>query len=850
MPTVYNGIGTWYYGRRNERALMSRCSFCSRTGTLASFDTTLYFVVVFIPLVPLKKVRVLDQCPACHKHRVISAKDWNRLRSTDLVDAVLACEKTPGDFESARKAMGMCVLLQDEEAFLTLAGVVGDAQANDPAYQRLLGDCYEFFGKNDDAAGAMRHSMDLKEDRDVRKQLASLLMRTGKVDEGWALMTEMPMRPEDAPWAYLAVEGYQAQNRHQEAVQLLGEMESRFPGISAQKDHKKIVKSAAKAARRGKPVVSAMLKHGASVKTRDRARGARLARFMGPAVALIAILIYLGVAYGKGASRPVRVINGLDKPYTVTIGPARVNLAPGGVAKVNIPEGRHVVHAVTPGLNIADQTIEIHTGFWGRPFVHDTFVINPDRAAVLIWEQAGYQQQSSPSSNPGGVAAPRFSGGEALAHYTGLDYEFEPFPPKITMSSNGSVEKRERVDRFALTRDTVGEAGAALGARLAEILKHSVAAGVSDELPYLLLPGLGKPEEVIAFAKPLMTARPVVVDLHRAYQELMERAHPETDLAAEYRALLAKEPDNAALSYLLGRVVTSRTEARECFQRAASATPPVPHAFLALAYGHMGAGRYDEALAAIEKGLKVDPGRESFQIYRRDALEALGRFDECLANPRFSRPLEEQEISDIEERVYFLHHAGRKQEAVGIATQYEALARRLAGDEAGTSVHDRLSGVLAYLAGNERGYGSSLSAHESADDRVAGFVILGDLDKALRAAAEGKKEVSWQSLAEIYIAACVAGDQAIQGAALSAWATRLARGGTEERMLAQWLKSEAPPAQDEALDLNMTPHDKRLAMTALGQRFPSLRDGCFALARKLNFDTRYPHLLLRRATGE
>ena len=50
MPSTVNGIGTWYYGKSNLVTRNDTCEFCHNYAELKSYDTTLYFVVVFIPL--------------------------------------------------------------------------------------------------------------------------------------------------------------------------------------------------------------------------------------------------------------------------------------------------------------------------------------------------------------------------------------------------------------------------------------------------------------------------------------------------------------------------------------------------------------------------------------------------------------------------------------------------------------------------------------------------------------------------------------------------------------------------------------------------------------------------------
>jgi hypothetical protein len=62
MPTTYNGIGTQYYGRRNEEKRPGVCPHCGASVELSSYDTRLWFVIVFIPFIPLGRKRVIDQC--------------------------------------------------------------------------------------------------------------------------------------------------------------------------------------------------------------------------------------------------------------------------------------------------------------------------------------------------------------------------------------------------------------------------------------------------------------------------------------------------------------------------------------------------------------------------------------------------------------------------------------------------------------------------------------------------------------------------------------------------------------------------------------------------------------------
>ena len=63
MPMTINHIGTSYYGKSRIHRRKGTCAFCQRVGELQSYDTTLFFVVLFIPLIPLTRKHVLEECP-------------------------------------------------------------------------------------------------------------------------------------------------------------------------------------------------------------------------------------------------------------------------------------------------------------------------------------------------------------------------------------------------------------------------------------------------------------------------------------------------------------------------------------------------------------------------------------------------------------------------------------------------------------------------------------------------------------------------------------------------------------------------------------------------------------------
>ena len=66
MPYTVNGIGTTYYGKKNLKSYQGRCEFCKRDGATQEYETIHWFVVVYVPIIPLgrKQILKLSNCAA------------------------------------------------------------------------------------------------------------------------------------------------------------------------------------------------------------------------------------------------------------------------------------------------------------------------------------------------------------------------------------------------------------------------------------------------------------------------------------------------------------------------------------------------------------------------------------------------------------------------------------------------------------------------------------------------------------------------------------------------------------------------------------------------------------------
>src|SRR5262249_29040417 len=137
-----------------------------------------------------------------------------------------------------------------------------------------------------------------------------------------------------------------------------------------------------------------------------------------PVVLVIAGLAYLAVAFIMGLRRQVFLVNGLDHVYTVRINGATQSLAPNSTTKFRLAEGDVKLEMVDPPLSLpASESFSIRTNLWTRPFASHTFVINPDRTAIVRRARVFYSSGSSGGSPP---TAWYFTGA-ALHQFDGID---------------------------------------------------------------------------------------------------------------------------------------------------------------------------------------------------------------------------------------------------------------------------------------------------------------------------------------------------------------------------------------------------------------------------------------------
>ena len=226
MPSTINGIGTTYYGKKNLSVRTGACEFCRRVVTLSSYDTRLWFVIFFVPVIPLGRKRIFDQCPSCSKHRVMSARQYAELRQRRISESVDRFEQGPSP-QTALDAHATILAFRDHERAAQLRRDALAQFPKDVGMMTGMASHLEEVSAPQEAAKLYETALDLDPSVPVaRAGVAMKRMSEGRLEEARSLLDFLELsgagREHSLTPLYMLAMEYQKQGRHAEALALRG----------------------------------------------------------------------------------------------------------------------------------------------------------------------------------------------------------------------------------------------------------------------------------------------------------------------------------------------------------------------------------------------------------------------------------------------------------------------------------------------------------------------------------------------------------------------------------------------------------------------------------------------------
>ena len=846
MPQTYNGIGTWYHGKTDIHRLKGSCEFCHNVGDLSSYDTTLYFVVFFVPVIPLSHYRVLQECPYCQKHRVIKAGKWHEMKAKNTQEVLEPLEKNPKDREALLQGLGSVISFQDPVLFEKLIPLANDLP-DDADVQFQLGATYSYFSRRGEATEAYKRSL-LAEDRpQTRELMATNLLREGVPDEAEPLVRHI-LEEKIADKLYLPfllVETYQSQGKHQQALDVLDEMVAAFPDLANEKDVKKLRADSTKHLNTGKALKRVTLVDSGRAGVE---KGSNWSKWV-PAIIFLGLLCaWLGRTIWLGSNCTVHLLNGGSKPYEVKVNNQPYTICPGQPLPVVVDEGDVVVEAVDSSLGIAPVRCKVETPFFTRVFTRPVFLINPDEAAVLVSETTIFAQ------NPPMPPPPQLLKPQATHQLSEPDYLFAMFPQQIQVKGSQNITKTRL---SLLTSNSVSELLENLQhqipdqAQLTRLVKRLAQIDPSEMELINWLKGHLKPEEMLQFVQPRLDQTPLLVDWHRAFQHINITNNKLPELIANYKSRLEKAApaDKLNAMYLYGRLLDD-PQGIAMVREAASGNDASLYAMYAVGNRALVSGQFEEARQWADKLSVRQRNNPMTQQLMRHVLLAQKKYAELDQFLSTSSPGQSDDGTLILERYRLALMRNDYQLATDLKNQFLALIRREAPQQV-ELIESFLKSAEAMIRDDVAGF-LSLAKADQLSKHIAVPILNGDLNGA-EEIIEQRKDQAEHKLMHASLLYLLAKSKKNETLTKEYWETickELQVASPSAKTFNDMLAGKVPFTFEAARDSHFDVDDKRAVLLVLADRFPKNAVALKALAAKLNFQRDAYSLAVKKFLNE
>ncbi len=842
MPHTINGIGTHYWGKRNRLERPGVCPHCGKSVQLTSYDTRLWFVVLFLPLVPLGRKRVVDYCPRCTLHGVVKLGDWEQRKGEAVERGMAAMRERPGESEPALELFGSLLAFGEIQPALELSQAMSERFAADAGVLARLGATLEVYGRGTEARRLLDRAFEIDPAQPTARVARALeLVRIGSLDEARELLKflEDEGSPADVRPLWPLADALSRAGRGAEASALFDLLARRAPELAQLPEFRRDARRAARAPK------------GQRVRLPRRRGSWKIAAAATAGVAVLALLAFAGLVE-PARHRTLWVAHGFEEPVVVDVrGSERFSVPAGHVRAVELSEGDWTVELSGP----VERTliVPIHTGLRERLFDHPAFVLNVEGSAIFMLEHLIYSASPDPSAPFRG----ELLYGEELVKLPDVDFAFTAAPEQIRIESSGDHARRTALDlfrggihdAFAWTWSNRDPSSALLLAEWHLRLHPGDVAFLSHYLQLASDPALF--ERVRAFLATGAGLDPVRIPWHRAHQhfELLAGEDP----TPRYEALLSEQPLSSELCYLRGRICARRSEAEALYLRALQADDG--NAYAQAALGHLlGArGEWAAARERLERAIALEPAEPAFAFALRSARLQLGdhaAMERELEAELSARPDDLHALMALGE---VLLSRGAHEQARALQERGEAAYRATYGAEAGPGI-DSLRNGLDYFAGDPASCAARLGQDAAAKESGALQRVLleqGSLDQARQAPA-GKAVGDEAPIVHLAwaLAAVLAGDEESARGSRQAAQAALEAGPAPSRLAAELVTRGPDVPLSELLDAYLDPRLLAVLLAELSLRWPERGEELAAAARASNVERSFPYLLVERATPD
>lgn len=611
MPTTVNGVGTHYYGKKDASVRVGICRHCNRQAQLSSYDTRLWFVVLFIPVIPLRRKHILDYCPNCQRHYAINADQWEMNRQLTVSGALDEYRGSPTPEKALETHAVLLAYHQHEPAKAFRTAMLGEF----PDRMELLiglADQLGEVGSHDLATPLIERAHELDPAAPgPRAALAGRLIDQKKLDEARKLLDflEAPGASHTYSLGLLEVlaDRYQAAFRHEEALSIYQRLLEEVPQVAQNRAFRQKILRSEQRLQRSESILPPRRARWWGIFQPGNSAFSQGQRFLAYC-AIIASLAAVGMLVRNEMlrqNRTLHIVNAFPQPARVKID-ERAPVSVADRSTVTLPEGKHVAHIEGP----LTETVEVNlqSGYFERWWKRPVWILNVGGAAALANSELYYSRDTTPSKV-------HYIVGEPFVYLPHVDYLFEPAPEELSLPSHRSKVTKRQLDVVKLPPERLVMLAAGDPERALTIAEAYLTTESRNTLLFKLYQVFAEKTQqrgrALAYLKAGLTRQPLDVEWHRTYQDLADVAAGFAELCDYYRKLLEQNPADGKLLYLAGRLEEDAAKAAEYWQKSAAAEPSLAWPKVAMAADAAEQGDWPRCRALLDDAEKLHANEDS-----------------------------------------------------------------------------------------------------------------------------------------------------------------------------------------------------------------------------------------------
>ena len=855
MPTTVNGVGTHYYGKRDAASRLGTCPHCGAAGKLESYTTRLWFVIIFIPIIPLKRVRILDSCPRCQRHWVANPEQYEMSRQL-AVSGALEKHRAQPTVETAMVTHAQYLsfhMHQEADAFR--AGAL--TQFPDNA-ELLAG-----FASHLDQTGRWQEGTPLYEQSlamkpeapEVRHSMAWRRTNEGKLDEAFELLDYLRQPGSGQSFNLeplnMLAKAYQKQGNHEKTLELCAVYLREAPAIGEQHAFRKLVAKSEKALSLESsllPTREFSIRDLFDSKSGTHAPWVRWVAFGSIVMVLFAIGM-LGLNEYNRTHRTLYVLSAYAQPVLVSVdgGPAMpVNLR----TKISISEGQHQLAISGP---VTKQiAVDLRSPYFSRWLSSPIWVVDVEGLSSVFVNTIHYSMNPKPSEE--------YWLDKDFNFVPHVDYAFEQPPASLKVEGRNTVLTKVHLGTMPLQPTSV------LLARIMQpdqSVALTFAEGHLDRNPNdssllsvyaFRVKGDANERRVAEFLKSKLWRQPISVAWHRTYQSLKSVGAKHAELLTEYDAQLEKDSNNAALLYLRGRISPTRAEQVKFFRQSYEkdgAQQGWPA--MGLAIDAANRGEWAEAKEWCDKAVPALRGDQSFHTFWHTVQMANG--DTTELEGMYRQALQGTDLAEMLSAVFRLSDAlGAKGKPDDVRREYLTWWNRVSGGKPSSNGRTTYELMIDYVCGDTGAFlkkQPNLEPKELAIYQFQFLIATGQPDVAAKLPDLDTLMDDWTEPLALSVSFALKGSQAEADTWRAKACEELRRDGDSDAVrAAALLERDTAPTDAELDEIVLRTTDTPILLVALAQRFPDRKPELNQRAAKLNVSRQPPYLLVKQAANQ